>query len=803
MGDLLHELRFAARQLRRRPLYAGIVIFTLALGIGATSAVLSVASPVLFRPLPYPDPDRVVLLSEVDREGGSSTVGYATFADLRRDLRSIAHSAATSSWTPVLTGSGEPEQLFGQSVTADFFKVLGVAPAFGRDFRAEEDVRDRNRVVMLSWGLWQRRFGGDPSIVDRTITLSGTSYAVAGVLPRTFESLLSPTAQVWRPLGYDLGLAWACRTCRHLHAVARMRPEASLEQVQTELNGMVERLTRDFPTEYANSGLRVDRLHDRLKSDVEPALRLMLGAGLFVLLIACANAGNLVLARVTERQGELALRAALGAGHRRVLQLLVAESAVVCLAGAAAGLLLARWGVTGLKALAPPDLPRLDVIALDWRVALAALGATVAVSLVLGVVPGMTALRRSPAAGSSRSVTLGRSHRRVTAGLVVAEVAMAFMLLSAAGLLTRSLGRVLAVDPGFDPSRLLTLQVTASGPRYQENEPVWRMQEQLIEAVRAIPGVEHAAFASQIPLGGNYDTYGVRIEDQPLANPEEAPSADRYAVSDGYLETMRIPLLHGRGLTPADRDSAVPVVLVNQTFARLSWPNEDPIGKRLQMEATTTPWRTIVGVVGDVRHVGLDAERTPQFYVPTSQWGWAENTIVLVVRTRTTAAAQIEPVRRAMRTVEPDLAVSDIASAEERIAVSTSDRRLVMRLFEVFGLVALLLAAAGIYGLLSRRVSERQREIGIRAALGATRRRILRLVLRDGGRLTVLGVAIGLAGALLVSRLLEGLLFGIEPNDPATLGLAVAVLTGVAVGACLLPAWRAARVDPVEALRAE
>ena len=804
MGDLLHEIRFALRQLRRRPVYAGIIILTLAVGIGATSAVLSVANPVLFRPLPYPDPDRLVMLGEVERSGDFSiTMGYATFTDLLRDVRSIESGAAMSGWAPILRGETESEQLIGQSVSASYFKVLGVRMLLGRDFTVEEDGVGRNRVVVLGHGLWRRRFGADPAVVGRTVALGAFDYTIVGVLPPSFESLLSPQSQVWRPLAYNDTLPQACRTCRHLRIIARLRSDQPLAQTQAELGTVAARLQQDYSSEYFIRGIRAEKLKDLLVREVKPALLLMLGAGLFVLAIACANVGNLVLARTTEREQELTLRTALGAGHWRLLQQLVIESAVLCLIGAGAGLLLAKAGVSAMLGLSPADLPRLDTVALDWRITLMTLAATLIVALVVGIVPGALSLKRAATPIAARSVTTGRRQRQLTAVLVVSEISLAFMLLSGAGLLTRSLSRVLSVDPGFEPSNLLTMSTTATGVRYQSDTVVWQMQRQLLDAIAAVPGVESVALTTQIPLGGDYDRYGVQIQDQPLANPEEAPSADRYTVSPGYLATMKIPLRRGRGFTEQDQLGAAPVALINETFARLKWQGSDPIGKRIQMGGPETPWRTIVGVVGDVKHIGLDDVQSPQFYVPSEQWLYSENGMEIVVRTRGEPAELTRVVRAAIASVDPAIAVSDVATAEDRISVSVADRRLIMRLFEAFAGVALLLAAAGIYGLLSRRVAERYRELGIRSALGATRQRILELVLRDGGRLALLGVGLGLGAALGLSRLLESMLFNIAPRDPATLTFAGILLGVVALVACLFPAWRAARVDPVEALRSD
>ena len=798
MGDFRHELRYALRQRRHRPLYAGNVAFTLALGIGASGAVLSVANPVLFRPLPYPDPDRVLTIWEIENEGPTSNVGYATIMDLKAGARTFEAAAAVGGWGPVLTGAAESESLTGQSVTSDFFKVLGVKPAMGRDFRAEEDAPGQNGVVILGHRLWQRQFKGDPNILERTIKLGIRDYRVVGVLPSSFESLLNSNAEIWRPLGYNDTMPQACRTCRHLRMVVRLKPDATLEQAQGEVTVLGKQIVAAHPGDYAISGMLAQRLQDYLVQGVRPALLLMLGASAFVLLIACANVGNLMLARTVERQGELVVRTALGAGRGRLLQQLGLENAVLCLVGCAAGLLLARWGVDAVMAM-NPSLPRAAAVRLDWRVIAIAVALTAGVAWVLALVSGWVVLGRGDSIRpvTARSVT----SRSMTGGLVVAQMALAFMLLVGAGLITRSLRRVLAVDPGFEPSRLLTMVIVASGPSYQEDAQVWAMQSQLVDRVGALPGVEGAAMASQIPLSGSIDTYGVTIEGRPLPNPADAPDADRFSVSPGYLPAVGIRVLKGRGLSAEDRAGSGLVVVINETLARIGWGSDDPIGGRVQMGGPEGPWRTVVGVVNDVQHVGLDRNRTPQFYAPTDQWLFSDNGFQLVVRTDGDPAALQGSVRAAINEVDPNLAVSGIETGQALVETSTAERRLVMRLFTVFAAIALLLAAAGTYGLLARRVAARHRELGIRAAIGANRGRIVRLVLGDGTRLALIGTTLGLAGAVALSRLISGMLFQVGARDPASLVTSGVALGLVALAASLIPAWRAARVDPIEALR--
>ncbi len=800
MQSFLLDLRAALRSLRRAPSHSLVVMGTVALGIGATTAVFSVANPILFEPLPYPEPDRLAMIWERGPNGSEDNLGYATFADLQRDARGLRSAAAISYWTPVVSGvDGPPERLLGESVGADYFKTLGVTPALGRDFTPSEDARGQNRVVILSDGLWRRRFGADSSVVGRQISVSGMPYQVVGVLPGTFESIITPGAELWRPLGYDVSLPYACRTCRHLRVVARLRSGTPAPVVAAELDQLQARYRHDHPEDYASVGLDAVPLSAQITQQARPAVTLALVAGLFVLLIAAANVANLLVARAVGRRSELSVRSALGAGRWALTRQQLAEGWLLALGGALGGLGLAALGIKLLLA-SEAQLPRIALVRIDGATLALALGLTVPVTVLGGLGPALLGAGRRPLGLATRSVTDSRRSRRVTGGLVVTEVALAVMLLTGAGLLVRSLGEVLAVDPGFAPDHLVTMEVDASGPRYREDSTLWRAQGQILEAVRAVPGAVAAGFASQIPLSGNFDRYGVLIESKPLDNPEDAPAADRYSVSPDYLATMKIPVLRGRGFTAADRAGAPPVALINRTFAEGSWPGEDPIGQRIQVGGSG--WRTVVGIVGDVRHTGLDTRQSPQFYVPSTQWPYAENG-ALVVRTSDNPAAAAAAVRRAVWSVDPELALSKLATGDELLGAATKQRRLLMRLFEAFGLTALLLAAAGIYGLLARSVAERTRELGIRVALGAERRSILGLVIGRGARLAGLGLALGMVGAIVGARVLRQMLFHVAPADPATLVGVAGVLAVVALGTCVLPALRAARVDPVRVLGAE
>jgi putative ABC transport system permease protein len=805
MATLLTDLRYGFRQLARSPGFTLLSILTLALGIGATTAIFSVVNPILFRALPYPEADRIVHVAERSKEGTDAGTGYATFVDVQRMARSFEAIAVSSQWQPTLQGGGDPERLDGQRVTQGFFSVLGIHPALGRDFTAEENIRGKHRVTILSHGLWQRRFGADPAILGRQVTFDGIAYTVVGVMPKTFESLLAPTAQLWAPLGYEVSLPWACRTCHHLVEYARLKPGVTPDGALRELNLISARLVAAYPTEYEAPGMIVVPLRTMVTGEVRPALLAVLGAVGFVLLIACANVSSLLLGRSMQREGEFAIRGALGAGRLRVVRQLLTESVALSLMGGAAGVGLAWLGVKGLVALAPASLPRLATIGIDGRVLGFTAALSVATGLFFGLVPALAAARPDLfTALRPGGRHTGHRSRRIARGVLVAgEVALSLMLLVGAGLLLRSLDRLLAVDPGFAPNGLLTMEVQTTGARYKDDAPTWDFFARALEAVKAVPGVETAGWTSQLPLGGNWDRYGVQIEGKPLANPEEAPSAERYAVSPEYLQAMRIPLRRGRTISREDGAQAPPVVLINETLARLSFAGEDPIGRRVQMGGPDKPWRTVIGIVGDVHHTSLDEKRAPQLYLPEVQWQSADGAMVLAARTRGDPAALAPSVRAAIRSVDPALPILHTATMDQLVSATAQSRRFAFVMFQVFAAVALLLAAAGIYGVLAGSVTERTREIGIRTALGASRRGVLSLVVRQGLLLTGAGLAIGTAGALALSGLLDRMLFGVGARDPVTFIVVVLVLLVVALAASWAPAWRATRVSPLEALRSE
>jgi putative ABC transport system permease protein len=801
MNTLLRDLQFAVRTLVRAPGLSLSTILTLAMGIGATSAIFGVVRPALLEPPRYADPARLALVFERDRDGGESNMGWLTFKDIERDSRTLDAAAAISYWQPILSGEAESERLNGQSVTHRFFDVLGVQPMLGRGFVAAEDLPGANRVAVLSHALWLRRFGGDRSIVGRGVPVNGVTFTVVGVLPPDFESVLAPGTDIWRPLGYEASQGWACRTCRHLRVIARVRAGVAREAAWRELEGLSVSLTRQFPDQYAAPGVVLTPLHDYVTRQARPALWALVAAVAFVALIACANAANLLLGRALRREPEFAIRTALGASRRRLVRLVASESVMLAVVAGSLGLLLAWGGVRFFLAMAPQGIPRLDQVRVDGPVA----GFTFLLALVAGlaasVLPALTT-GRADLHGVIKSGTRGlasRSHR-LRGSLVVAETALAVTLLAGATLLFQSLSRLLGVNAGFETERMLTMETQLSGPRYQDSGAVHRTQAVMLQAVRAVPGVEAAGFASQLPLGGNVDMYGIHLEDRPSANPEQDPSAMRYAVTPDYLAAMGIPLLRGRGITAADVETTPYAVVINQSMAETIFAGMDPIGRRLRMGGTDGPWRTVVGIVGNALHRGLDAPDEPQVYVPVTQW-WEETGMTLVVRARTVPLSLVPTVRAAVASADRTVAIAKVATMEQLLARSTSQRRFALVLFAVFAGIALLLTAFGIYGVLAASVAERTREIGIRSALGAPQSRILGMVVRQGAALAGAGLVLGLGGALGLSKLLAKLLYGVRPENPAALLTVTFALAAVAVVACAVPAWRASRVDPMVALR--
>jgi len=806
---LLQDLRFAIHQLRKHPGFTCTAILILALGIGATTAIFSAMNPILFEPLPYPHAGRITMIWEI-RSGGSRNDGtFGMYRGLVERNRSFDAIAVLRPWQPTMTGADQPERFDGQRVSASYFHVLGVSPILGRDFQMSDDRLNGPNVVIISDGLWRRRFAGDRTIIGRQVTLedartfsSTDSYSVIGVMPRGFENVLAPSAEVWAPLQYDMsqGRAWG----HHLRMVGRLRPGVSVDQATRELNVLGHAVLKEqHPETYGRDvGFIVNSLQDDVTRGVKPALLAVFGAVMLVLTIACVNVTNLLLARGVHRRGEFALRAALGAGRSRLIRQVLTESLLLGAMGGVVGMAVAMLGVRALVALSPPELPRVGAIGINGAVFAFGLGITTLIGLAFGLTPALHAARSDPHRdlqhGSRRSAG---GHRRTRSALVVAEVALALVLLVGSGLLLRSLVRLFAVPPGFSPSHLLTMQVQTAGRRFDDDSTTYRFFAQALEAVRHVPGVTAAALTSQLPLSGDYDMYGARFESDD--NPGDDHGVFRYAVSPGYFETMGIPLHRGRLLDAHDLPGAPLAVVINESFAKRKFRGRNPIGQRLHVGATDGPWYTLVGVVGDVKQMSLAVSQSDAVYITTTQWHWADNAMSLVVRARGDAAALAPAVRQAVWSVDKDQPILRVATMDDLLAASAAERRFALALFEAFALAALVLAAAGIYGVLAASVAERTREIAVRLAVGASRASILALVVRQGMMLTGLGVAIGLAGAAAASQGIDAMLFGVSHLDPVTYLGVIALLAGVSVIACGVPAWRAARVDPASTLRAE
>jgi putative ABC transport system permease protein len=802
---LMADLRYAGRRLVAEPGFAAVTVLTLAVGVGSTTAIFSALNPILFQPLPYPDAGRIMTVWDFAPDGSRLDPTFGTHQELQQRSRTFQALAVFKPWQPTLVGAREPERLDGQSVSATFFEVLGVPPALGHDFQASDDRMDAPKVVILSDGLWRRRFGGDRGIIGRSITLNDDPYLVIGVMPQGFENVLDPSAALWTPLQYDMSKDWAWG--HHLRMVGRLRPGFAVEKGAAELNRIAASPVPEFPrVPWASlkSGLTVSSLQDDITRGVKPALLIILGAVLGVLVIACVNVTNLLLARGVRRRGEFALRVALGASRARLIRQLLTESLLLALLGGAVGMAVAVMGVRALIALSPPELPRAHAISVDAGVFAFGLGLTTLIGLAFGLMPALQAARTDQhqelQQGSPRS---GGGHRRTRSALVVVEVALALVLLVGSGLLFRSLHQLFAVAPGFEPSHVLTMQVQTAGHRFDGDSATQRFFEAALDAVRQVPGVIAAGFTNQLPLSGDQDVYGVHFESSPTQRAEQDHSAFRYAVTPGYPETMRIPLRRGRLLDEHDRADAPLVGLINESYARREFPGMDPIGQRFRIGPMDSPFYTIVGVVGDTKQVSLAVSQADAVYITPAQWRFAENAMSLVVRTRGDPVTLLPAIRRAIWSVDKDQPIVRVATMDELVAASAAERRFALTLVEAFALAALVLAAAGIFGVLSGRVAERTREIGVRSALGATRESILGLVVGQGMTLAGAGTAIGLVGAALASEVMVSMLFGVSHLDPVTYLGAIGLLGLVALIACGVPAWRAAQVDPANTLRAE
>lgn len=807
MHSIVQDIRYAWRQLRKTPGFACTAILILAIGIGGTTAIFSALNPILFEPLPYLQASRIMMIWYGDEDGVRSPQTFHTYRELAERNRSFDTVAVMKAWQPTLVGADQPERIDGQQVSAGYFHALGVAPAVGRDFLPSDDVFHGPKVVILSNELWRRRFGGDNSIVGQPIRLDDETCTVIGVMP-AFENVLAPSAEAWSPLQYNTANVTSTETREwghHLRMVGRVRSGVSLDQAKSDLGLIASTPVVEFPRPRwatLSHGFIVDRLQDDITRGVKPALLAVFGAVVLLLLIACVNVTNLVLARGAQRQGEMAIRAALGSARSRLIRQAVTESLLLALLGGAMGMIVAQAGIRLLVAISPAGLPRVGAIRLDVMAFAFAFAVTVIIGLAVGLIPALRSSRQDLQSTLQQSSqrTAG-SHQITRRVFVVAEVALALVLLVSAGLLFHSLQRLFAVPSGFDASGIVTMQVQTYGRKYDDDRICHQFFSQALDAVRRVPGVTDAAFTSQLPLSGDSDVYGARFEGD---DPNVARAVYRYSVTPGYFHALNIPLKRGRLLDERDTTNSPPVILISESLAKRRFRNQDPIGKRVHVGGPlTSPMFTVVGVVGDVKQMSLSLSDTDAVYTTSEQWHWADGTLSLVVRTHGDAVQLIPAIKNAIWSVDREQPVVRVAMMDDLLAASAMERRFVLILFEAFGLVGLVLASTGIYGVLSGSVSERTREIGVRAALGATRSGIVALVLRQGMVLAGFGAAIGLIGAALASHAIAAMLFGVSRLDPITYLGVILLLATVSAIACGIPAWRAAKIDPMVALRYE
>jgi putative ABC transport system permease protein len=804
LEDLWQDLRYGAWMLLKNPGFTFVAVLALALGMGANTAIFSVVNAVLLRPLPYADPDQLVAASPYRRATDGYTVLSPDFLDWRAQSQSFERIAAYTSGTADLTGSGEPERLTAGLVSAELFSTLDVSPAFGRGFTTVEDQPNGAPVVILSHRLWQRRFGGDPQLIGRAITLDGQSRTVIGVMPPGFQ--FPAEFDVWLPLALEMSGSGKRKV--FVNVVGRLKPGMSPEGARSDLTTILRRMSRSFPNNNSDVQVRVIKLHERLVSDAQRALLAMFGAVAFILLIACANVANLLLARASARQKEMAIRAAVGAGRLRLARQLLTETLLLSLVGGGAGLALATWGVKLLVRMNPEGVARFQESGVDGRV----LGFTCAVAVLTGLLAGVfPALQASKtdvneslkAQSTANGAQPGaRGARRTAPALTIAEIALTLILAVGAGLMIKSFMRLLAVPKGFNPEGVFTLVLSPSRAKYPPGSPQFRSYyEESLARVKAMPGVQSAGLTSFLPLAGRtYRQMGVQIEGQ-------APIEDGFEVnciSPGYFGTMGLKMRAGRPITDQDGAGAPQVTVINETFARRFFPDENPIGRRLLLGPNP---KTVVGVASDTRHFGLEQEVQPEIYTSYLQGG--SNAMRLVVRAASNHTGQAEvaslaaAIRDQVRAVDPNEPVNQVVTMDQRLSDSVAQRRYRTLLFGVFAAVALVIATVGIYGVISYTVSQRTHEIGIRMALGAQASDILRMLLGQGMRLTLIGVALGVAAALGLTRAIESLLFNVSATDPVTFVSVTLLLAIVALIACYIPARRATRVDPLMAIRRE
>jgi putative ABC transport system permease protein len=820
MENLLHDARYSIRMLGKTPGFTAVALIALALGIGANSAIFSVVNAVLLRPLPFKDPASLVRIwGKLDQAGiPKNWISQPELLDIKEQSQTLEEIAAYESGGANLTTSGDPARVNMASVSASLFPLLGVQPSLGRTFLEEEDKPGQDKVVLIGDALWRSRFGADPAMIGKTIGLSGTTYTVIGIMPAGF--LFPDQDELWVPLAIDTANLDS-RGSHGLEVIARLKPGITPPQAQADLTNIAATLEERYPLFYANSGwgLYPVSVLDELVGDIRPALYILLGAVGFVLLIACANVANLLLARASAREKEVAIRAAMGARRGRLIQQLLTESVILAVIGSALGLALAYLGVKLFVAFGPSEIPRIEEIGLDGRVVGFSVLLAVVTGLVFGLAPAIQIsnpdLHDSLKEGG-RGSTSGR--HRLRNSLVVSEVAIALVLLIGAGLMIKSFQRLLQVDMGFRTEKTLTMRMTIPPTTYNDNARIVGFYRQLLEKLKSLPGVDSVGVISHLPLSGSYASGSTAIENpenqEGLQTFQNIPyiEADRRTVSPDYFRTAGIALKDGRLLTEADNETAPPVAVVDESFQRRFWPNGTAVGKRFVArfnDGKDIKWGQIVGVVAHIRHYGIDQvkqlglgqEGREQIYFPHAQR--PTNRMYLAIKTGGDPLTLTNTVRDAVLSLDRDVPVYEVKSMDQVVSASLAQRQLNMVLFAAFSTIALILAAVGIYGVMSYSVTQRTHEIGIRMALGAQRSSVLSLVVRQGMTLALAGVAIGIVAATVLTRLMSSLLFGISVTDPATFTVIAVILAAVALAACLVPARRATKVDPMVALRCE
>ncbi len=810
METLLKDIRYGVRASLKRPVFSAIVIFTLALGIGASTAIFTVVNSVMLRRLPYRTADRIVAIQEIDQEGKRSQTSAPNFLDWRAQNTVFEQLAAIKSLNATLTTSDQAERIEVAQTSANFFDVFGAVPQLGRLFIQADEQAGHEAIVVLSDVLWRRRFGADPGIIGKPITLDGKNYTVVGVAPANFQ--YPDKTESWLP---PLKLApeynervepTQYRGMGYLRAVALLKPGVSVQQAASEMETITGRLRQQYPDTNNRSSNRVVSLYDHLVGNSDKVLWLLFGAVMFLLLIACANVANLLLANATSRSKEIAVRAALGASRMRVMRQLLTESAIPALTGGALGLLLAVVGVAAITRLLPQDFPRLGEIGMDWRVLAFTLGVSVLTGFLFGLAPALHISRTDvqEVVKESGRGTAGSARRtRLQQALIIAEVALSVVLLAGAGLLFRSFLRLQSVNTGFTSQQVLTAKLSPSGPQFRNLGEYAAFYDQVLARVRAIPGVQHAGVITILPLSKG-PTIAFRVEGRPILPLDQRVPTNFRSVSPDYFRAMSIPIMQGRDFAEADDFNAPPRAIINQALAQRDFPGENPIGKRITVNNNRNNepvWFEIVGVTANIRSTELSEETPPEFYFTTRQAPFEQ--MAVVIRSTVEPQSLAPSLRQAVADINRSVPVSDVKTMEHIVSESITQPRFNLFLLGLFSSIALLLSAAGIYGVTAYIVTQRTQELGIRLALGAQVRDILKMILGQGMIVIGIGLVIGLAAAFALTRLMRSFLFGIGENDPVTFGAITLILLFVALVACYIPARRAAKVDPLTALRYE